>query len=171
MLCFKSLFPRLLAVGVVLLSSVLLTASPATVGAQSPNQTDNANATQAVIGTAFTYQGRLTDNGAPANGKYDFIFALYDGETGGTQIGGNLPKDDIEVKDGFFTVSLDFGNVFDGARYLEIGVRPGVSTDSYTPLSPRRVITPSPYALALPGVVVRNGKVGIGTADPQAERQ
>ena len=28
------------------------------------------------MGTAFTYQGRLTDNGQPANGPYDFIFSL-----------------------------------------------------------------------------------------------
>ncbi len=24
--------------------------------------------------TAFTYQGRLTDNGVPANGNYDLLF-------------------------------------------------------------------------------------------------
>ena len=26
----------------------------------------------APVGTAFTYQGRLTDGGSPANGLYDF---------------------------------------------------------------------------------------------------
>ena len=28
-------------------------------------------------GTAFTYQGRLNDNGAPANGIYDLQFRIY----------------------------------------------------------------------------------------------
>src|SRR5690606_10300057 len=35
----------------------------------------------------FTYQGRLTQNGMPANGEYDLEFALYDAETGGNEIG------------------------------------------------------------------------------------
>jgi len=29
-------------------------------------------------GTAFTYQGRLTDGGSPANGGYDLRFSIYD---------------------------------------------------------------------------------------------
>jgi hypothetical protein len=28
-------------------------------------------------GTAFTYQGQLQNNGSPANGNYDFTFALF----------------------------------------------------------------------------------------------
>ena len=28
------------------------------------------------LGTAFTYQGRLTDDGSPAEGPYDFEFKL-----------------------------------------------------------------------------------------------
>ena len=35
-------------------------------------------------GTAFTYQGRLTDNGAPATGIYDLRFAIYDLDSGGS---------------------------------------------------------------------------------------
>jgi hypothetical protein len=35
----------------------------------------------------FTYQGRLTDTNASANGSYDFQFALYDAATGGAQQG------------------------------------------------------------------------------------
>ena len=37
--------------------------------------------------TAFTYQGRLTNGGSPANGIYDMQFALFDNLTAGTQIG------------------------------------------------------------------------------------
>ena len=33
--------------------------------------------------TAFTWQGRLTDSGQPANGLYDLTFVLYDAASGG----------------------------------------------------------------------------------------
>ena len=31
--------------------------------------------------TGFTYQGRLTDGGTPANGVYDLQFGLWDSQT------------------------------------------------------------------------------------------
>ena len=34
--------------------------------------------------TAFTYQGKLTDTGIPANGQYDLKLQLFDAATGGT---------------------------------------------------------------------------------------
>jgi hypothetical protein len=104
---------------------------------------------QAALGTAFTYQGRLTDGGSPANGTYDFQFKLYDAASSGTQVGSTVTKEDVTVTDGLFTVELDFGSgVFTGdARYLEIGVRPGSSTGTYTTLSPRQALTATPYAL------------------------
>lgn len=37
--------------------------------------------------TSFTYQGRLSDGGTPANGNYDLQFALFDSVSGGIQIG------------------------------------------------------------------------------------
>ena len=50
--------------------------------------------------------------------------------------------------DGYFTVELDFGNVFTGeALWLEIGVRDGSSSGDFTMLSPRQKITPAPYAI------------------------
>ena len=35
-------------------------------------------------GTAFTYQGRLTDGANPANGNFDMQFMLFDTATVGT---------------------------------------------------------------------------------------
>lgn len=103
----------------------------------------------ALVGTAFTYQGRLEDAGAPANGVYDLEFALYDASTGGSQIGSTVTKDDVSVANGLFVVALDFGgNAFAGdARWLEIGVRSGASTASFTILSGRQELTPVPNAI------------------------
>jgi len=105
------------------------------------------------LGTAFTYQGRLTDDGSPGEGAYDFQFKLYDAFAGGNLLGTVTPGD-VAVSGGLFTVKLDFGSgVLHGdARWLEIGVRPGDSGGAYTLLDPRQELTPSPYALALPGL-------------------
>src|SRR5438128_272189 len=98
--------------------------------------------------TAFTYQGRLTDGGAPANGNYDLQFALWDSSSGGSQIGATQNFSNIGVSSGIFTVTLDFGaNAFPGAnRFLEISARlTGVS--AFTLLLPRQPITSTPYAV------------------------
>src|SRR5215469_15101912 len=63
--------------------------------------------------TMFTYQGRLTDGGTPANGNYDLQFTLWDALNGGTQqpqpnpVTVMLPS--VSVTAGVFTVQLDFG--------------------------------------------------------------
>jgi hypothetical protein len=118
------------------------------VGGTAAAQADGPNVPDVAVGTAFTYQGRLTDGGVPANGTYDFDFLLYDLPSAGTIIG-HLPKGDVTVTNGLFVVSLDFGaSAFSGqARYLQIWVRPGSSTGSYTALSPRQEMTATPYAL------------------------
>jgi hypothetical protein len=102
----------------------------------------------APMGNAFTFQGSLTDGGIPANGTYDLKFRLYDDVSAGSQQGPGVPKDDVTVTDGSFTVMLDFGSIFNGtAMYLEIDVRAGSSTGAYTTLTPRQPLTATPYAL------------------------
>ncbi len=99
--------------------------------------------------TAFTYQGKLTDAGNPANGTYDLQFRLFDAAAGGSLIGTALVLDDVTVSNGIFTVTLDFGAAaFPGAnRFLEISVRPGVSVGAFTTLAPLQPISATPYAL------------------------
>ena len=100
------------------------------------------------VGTAFTYQGRLTDAGNPANAPYDLQFSLFDAASGGAQVGATLSRDDVVVTNGLFTVSLDFGSVFAGnRRWLELRVRPAASTGAYTTLAGRQELTPAPNAL------------------------
>ncbi|MFN0134948.1 MAG: hypothetical protein ACKVS9_02400 [Phycisphaerae bacterium] len=110
---------------------------------------------QTAIGTAFSYQGQLRDNDAPASGDYDLQFRLFNDST---QVGSTICVDNVAVVDGLFTVALDFGSQFDGnKRSLEIGVRPAGSigdcaSGGYTTLAPRQSITPAPYALKVAGI-------------------
>src|SRR5262245_23715740 len=92
-------------------------------------------------GTTFTYQGRLSDHGSPANGTYQFQFAIFDSASGGNQIGPTLPNvSALVTSNGLFTVTLNFGaNVFTGpSRWLEIGARTNGSTAGFTVLVPRQ---------------------------------
>ncbi|HMY73934.1 MAG TPA: hypothetical protein PLQ88_19105, partial [Blastocatellia bacterium] len=106
-------------------------------------------ATASAQGTAFTHQGRLTDNGAAANGLYDLQFAVFDAVSAGTQQGATLTLDDVQVTGGVFTVTLDFGTTpFNGAaRWLQISVRPGANTGAFTVLTPRQPLSATPYAI------------------------
>ncbi len=97
--------------------------------------------------TTFTYQGQLSENGSPATNTYDFQFILFDAATGGTQVGVPNLVVDWPVTDGIFQLSLDFNVVLANADYwLEIGVRPGNSTDVFTILNPRQYINYAPRA-------------------------
>jgi hypothetical protein len=100
------------------------------------------------LGSGFTYQGRLTDGGEPANGTYDLRFFLYDAAAGGAQVGPEVLKEDVVVTEGVFTVQLDFGaGIFKGdALWLEIAVKPGTG-GAFTVLNPRQPITAVPYSL------------------------
>ena len=104
-----------------------------------------SRAPQGSTGTAFTYQGYLTDTGGPVNATCDFTFGLYSAANDGTLLGTET-ADDLDVKEGLFTVQLNFGpGAFDGeARWLEITVDCGAGP---AVLGPRQELTPTPYAL------------------------
>jgi|GEM_PF-2033358 len=107
----------------------------------------------------FTYQGRLTHNGLPANGHHDLTFTLYDAETGGNVVGTPIHEAQFPVVDGVFTASLAFPGAFGGQQlWLSVDV------DGET-LSPRQAIATTPvaqYAL--------DGNPGpAGPAGPQGE--
>lgn len=101
--------------------------------------------------SAFTFQGRLNDSGAPASGNYDIQLQLFDTGTAGTgtQIGTTVNLSAVPVTSGVFTVQPDFtAAAFPGAdRFVEVGVKPAGSANPFTILSPRQPITPTPYAL------------------------
>ncbi len=124
-------------------------------------------------GTAFTYQGLLNDNNAPANGTYILTFTLYVTNVGGIPVAGPVTNLPAAVTNGLFMSTIDFGNVFDGnAGWLEIGVETNGGAD-FTILAPRQPISAVPYAMTagnltgplaltqLPAAVVTNGAMGL----------
>jgi hypothetical protein len=88
----------------------------------------------------FTYQGRLQQSGAPANGSFDLAFQLFDQATGGSQIGATITELDFPVVDGIFSVSLSFPGAFTGTQlYLQVSVEG-------TPMLPRQAVSTAPVA-------------------------
>lgn len=111
-------------------------------------------------GTSFTYQGRFNTNGTPYTGSAEFQFTLWDATSGGGQIAATTPASVIVgVTNGLFDTSLDFGAAaFSGAdRWLQIDARTTIG--SFTTLTPRQKVTPTPYAMRA-GSVQTNGLPG-----------
>jgi hypothetical protein len=119
------------------------------------------------LGTAFTYQGQLTDGGQPAQGSYDLRFTLYEAVTNGSAIAGPITNSPVSVTNGLFTISLDFGpGVFTGeARWLEIGVRSNGSAQEFTVLAPRTALANAPQALLSASTLSLQGRM-VGTNAP-----
>ena len=109
------------------------------------------------LDNAFSYQGVLADGGQPANGAYDFSFALVSAT--GTPLAAPIFLDDVPVANGSFDVALAFGHAFGPVdAELEVSVRAGASTGAFTTLVPRQRIRPAPYAQYAERVA--NGAVG-----------
>lgn len=88
----------------------------------------------------FVYQGRLEQDGAPANGAFDLTFTLYDAAEGGNAVGVAIEEPGYPVTDGLFSVSLAFPGAFTGEQlYLEVAVEG-------TPMLPRQAVATAPVA-------------------------
>jgi hypothetical protein len=105
-------------------------------------------------GTAFTYQGRLSNGSNPAGGNYDFRFTIWNAESGGSLVDGTVGTNALALSNGLFTLTLDFGaGIFTGAdRWLEINVRTN-GTGSFATLGPRQKLTATPYAVTAGNLV------------------
>ena len=105
-------------------------------------------------GTAFTYQGRLSNGSAPLNGSYDLSFTLYSDASSAVVSSGPVTNRAVVVTNGLFTTLVDFGpGVFvGGSNWLAIAVSPS-GANGFALLSPRQQVTPTPYALNVVGSV------------------
>jgi hypothetical protein len=97
--------------------------------------------------TTFTYQGRLYNNGTLASGNYALRIRPYSQATGDNPLAAALTLPAVNVVDGIFSTTLDFGTaVFLGSPvWLEIEVQAPAS--SFVLLTPRQPVTPTPYAI------------------------
>ncbi len=98
-------------------------------------------------GTAFTYQGRLDQNGAPYSGSAELQASLWNASSGGTALASNSPLQVVvSVTNGLFVLPLNFGSNFPGAdRWLQLEVRTAIGP--FTTLAPRQALTATPYAI------------------------
>ena len=127
------------------------------------------------VGSAFTYQGELVVDGAPAHGSFELEFELFASESGPTSVALPLARA-LTLEQGVFDVRLDFGDApFTGSPiWLEVRVRPAGSSDAFTSLAPRQPITAAPYALhaqfvsanAISGSQIADGSVSGQDIDP-----
>lgn len=136
-------------------------------------------------GTAFTYQGFLTENGAPYTGSAELQPTLWDAASSGAQVAANSPaRVVVSVTNGLFTTTLDFAGQFPGMdRWLQLEVRTVIGP--LTTLAPRQKVTATPYAITagnvagpvsagqlsgtllpgqLPAGVVTNGASGVNVS-------
>ncbi|MCC7306652.1 MAG: hypothetical protein IT173_03735 [Acidobacteria bacterium] len=97
--------------------------------------------------TQFTYQGKLLDSSVAPTALYDLQLSLWDASSGGTQVGSTIQISNVPVREGIFTVQVDFGANFPGTqRWLEVSVKKPAD-GSYTLLNPRQPVTTTPYAV------------------------
>jgi hypothetical protein len=117
----------------------------------------------ASFGTAFTYQGRLTEGTNKANGNYDLIFSLYESDTSTSSLTSPLTNSAVAVSNGLFKTKLDFGaSILNGTNaWLEISVRTNGS-GLFTTLSPRQNLTPAPYSIRAEYADALNGVLPTG---------
>ena len=137
--------------GFVLLLVAAGVATPFAISLADDGETAAAvGAPLAVIGTAFTYQGRLETGSVPATGPHDFQFRLYDDLLAANQTAGTgVVSRTAVVTNGLFSVDIDFGPTpFDGnARFLEVRVKPAGAPGGFTLLDPLQPLTIVPQAI------------------------
>ena len=132
-------------------------------------------------GSTFAYQGRLANAGQNYTGNADFIFTVYDRQSGGAVVGVPVAIARVPVNAGVFTVQIPadpswFVNQPD--RYLDVQVRTPADGTTYTTITPRQrigqvpaamVATVAQSALTVPWSGVTNVPPGVNSWAPAAE--
>jgi parallel beta-helix repeat protein len=123
-------------------------------------------------GTTFTYQGRLANGNSPIETVVDLRFSLYDASTSGSQVGSSLEFLNTAYDGGIVQLDLDFGaGAFTGdSRWLNIELA-NPTGDSFTALTPRIRILPTPYSIYAETAGSVEGGIDDADADPANELQ
>lgn len=114
----------------------------------------------AQTGTTFSYQGTLASGTGVLTGTADLRFRLYDSPSGPNQIGTMVVQTGVAVDRGVFAAALDFGASAFGpgaVRWIEIDVRSPAGSGSFTTLTPRQPVNPTPLAQGVAGIATTRG--------------
>ncbi len=97
--------------------------------------------------TTFTYQGRIYNNGALANGNYVLRITPFSQVTAGIQLAAPFTTPAVSVVDGIFSTTLDYGtSVFTGGP-VWLAVEVQAPAAGFVLLAPRQPVTPAPYSI------------------------
>ncbi len=118
----------------------------------------------------FNYHGTLQDAGEAASGRYEMRLTLFSDASGGSVLAGPVTVYDVDVKDGNFVTSVDFGSLaLTSQAWLAVEIKAGggdfVALDARSPVTPEGSACPGSWAL--------DGNAGnpfgsyLGTADAQ----
>ena len=115
--------------------------------------------------TEITWSSWLIDGNEFLDGEYDLRFRLFDAFEGGSKLGSDAFMPDVNVSEGYFSGSLDFGiDICDGqTRYVEIAFRPGNMSDPY----PYTVLDAPRQEVLRTHHTILAEKVAIGTSYPE----
>lgn len=106
----------------------------------------------ATVGSRFSYQGVLKENGSPVTGSRGMTFRLYSDAACTTQVGNSIVKNAVQVTDGLFTVDLGVTHSHFNGQGLWLEVEVGGTQIGC------QEILPAPYALSLrPGALILGG--------------
>lgn len=140
------------ALFIVVAVTALLLISQSTTTAQGPGEPQVVEPAplMAQVSSAFSYQGKLSNNGSLVNGTCDFQWNFYAAASGGTSLGGDINTGQ-PVVNGLFTVRIDVpaSLINSAALFAEVQVRCPAGGGAYTILAPRQELLAAPYALGL----------------------
>lgn len=112
-------------------------------------QPADALSIEAIVDSAFTYQGVLREDGAPVTGRRDMVFRLFTDDTCSAGLGSDISMPNVEVNGGLFSVRLSIPPLLVSGQGLWLGIRIGAVQVAC------QEILPAPYALSLrPGAAV-----------------
>ena len=104
----------------------------------------------------MSFQGKLTDSaGNELSGDYDFRFSIYTLSSGGASLWSE-DQVNVSVVGVLYNVTLGVNTAlnlpFDSAYYLEVAVKKSGTASFDNPMTPRHLLTASPYALGVTGI-------------------
>lgn len=128
-----------------------------------------AGTASAQVGTAYTYQGQIKDNGQPVTGLIDVRVTLFNAPVAGAQVGSPVTLS-VNAANGLFTIAPDFGTApftNNQALFMQVEVRSPAGVGAFNLLNNRVRLSPTPHSLSTRGINVNSvNSVGIGTTSP-----